>query len=465
MATGEDRDKRLDRVKRNLRSTIQSNGKEGLSLRFLEREYFDFHDHPIPYKSFGYNNLLEFLKSSELRDACRLQPDYSNQTPNQYLLFIVADEKVAHMQELGNKANSKKKKKKIKMRYPNNPPNMYGNYSNFVNRSGTSGMVGLARTTGGSTRRPSGTRPSYAPAAVKSNGLNNNSFDPAIKKPTTNKTTRVGWEVYGSYVISIMEPRPYGINNKELEKEYVKKFKENLPADWLEQLENRILFVTNRFRDGLIQLMLLPTGERVKPGAKEPEPLPNSVSHRPEESYSEEEYDDYSSQEGSTSPDQGGSGQGSSPDSGCFATTGTTPVGAPVSKFPAFSSETGGAVPKPAQRIPTPLQTIPTQNEPRVTPRAAMRGGRLPGNSNYSSPASISGRPIEPRMSLVTKNLAAIDINTQQQSKNFQPFMENPVMNPQLPNQHYQQSFKGFPGIYPRIPHQQAGLMCYVKQT
>ena len=36
-------------------------------------------------------------------------------------------------------------------------------------------------------------------------------------------------------------------------------------------------------------------------------------------------------------------------------------VGAPVSKFPAFSSETGGAVPKPAKRIPTPLQTIPTQ--------------------------------------------------------------------------------------------------------
>ena len=236
---------------------------EGVKLRYLNREYEEFHDEKINPQEFGYPSLKDFLMTC--RDACRLKRDPADLS--EFIVVGVADQSTAHIQELVNKAAKKKGKKKKKAGGPRFTDRAYYRTGQApgrtVNRYGPQLAV-TVNFRGSHTNRPQpaarlhsapaarmSSAPAArfsAPAARMSSAVAAKSFEER-KKP---KTTTSPPHVYAGYVGSILKNRPKGIYAKALECQYETKFRESLPVDWIRQLENLCLEVVQDYGDGIV---------------------------------------------------------------------------------------------------------------------------------------------------------------------------------------------------------------------
>jgi len=207
----------LQEILKNLRSVIIANGLDGVPIRFLEREYYEFHSEKLNYSKFGYTSLESFLRN-ECRKACDIRMSRNN--PPVKTAFMVADATTKHMKEMQEKSRKKSKSKKGRTRNSNQTrwPNPIGSQHKKYSVS-TSNRQETSQTT--------------------------------IQPSNNYKTTSDG--KYGNYVVSILRNRPFGAFKKNVEDIYSKTFKENLPDSWIQKLvENRLIEIVKKYPNGIV---------------------------------------------------------------------------------------------------------------------------------------------------------------------------------------------------------------------
>jgi len=263
----------LEQFKSDLRCVLIASGKKGVRLKYIGKEFYELHDETIPFKDLGFRNLVELLKIC--KDACRFGADAEN--PGEYLLHMVADANTAHMKNLQDKTPIQRKKKK---RYGFNPQRRV-KYPTYSARTQVPSARPQFKPTGysanpkGFVPKPfSGFARPTAPAPKSSTYQPGNIVKPKStapilsSKPSTKKVCSAGWEVYGGYVASLIKPRKFGALKGDVERMYITKFKEALPTNWVDQLENRFIIVDKVFANGSVSVKLK---EDIKPATSAPD--------------------------------------------------------------------------------------------------------------------------------------------------------------------------------------------------
>jgi len=243
----------LEMVKINLRAVLMSSTR-GVSLKFLMSDYEEFISEELDYKKLGSKTLEEFLRT-KCGDTCRLCPDI--EYPGKLKAIAIADEDTKFMEDMQRKTRKPKLKKKK------------------VVRMGVSFRHGVANSHRSSAQKYSAAfsnnrRTSKAganPAPAQSKMFSKPPFKPPMpKKPSAEsiqipkkkfKTTVSSWQTYSSYVAPIIKSKKFGILKADVERLYEEKYKECLPEDWVDKLENRILEVAKNFGNGMLLIKFL----------------------------------------------------------------------------------------------------------------------------------------------------------------------------------------------------------------
>jgi len=289
-------DQKLEEVKINLRSVLMSS-TVGVSLRNLKRDYEELCGETLDNRAFGFQHVADFLRS-KCSDVCRIDVDKDN--PGWFRAFVIADEDTKHIEELQKRTRKPAKKKstptrrtypfssssgymsgggynnlipnyQYMMNYMNINPAMYMynmslpvqayqtmpyNYNNFITSTPRVNRVDKIKVTA------AGDKPFQRDS--NSNNIIMKQQKPNVmsktKKPL--KLSSSSWEVFGSYVLSIMCTRKFGMLKEDIEDKYEEKFKERLPQDWVQQLENRMIKIIKDYGDGILLLKAINEGNK-----------------------------------------------------------------------------------------------------------------------------------------------------------------------------------------------------------
>ena len=103
MASGDDREKMLAQVKRDVRSLLIS-AKSGLAIQDLYRDYQSLVFSPLPFRKLGFETARAFLQS--IPDVCRCQMLPGGDV----LVTAVADSSTAHIQKMVERQKPSQKK-------------------------------------------------------------------------------------------------------------------------------------------------------------------------------------------------------------------------------------------------------------------------------------------------------------------------------------------------------------------
>eukprot|EP00088_Acartia_fossae_P043920 TRINITY_DN4648_c0_g1_i3.p1 TRINITY_DN4648_c0_g1~~TRINITY_DN4648_c0_g1_i3.p1 ORF type:complete len:694 (-),score=125.83 TRINITY_DN4648_c0_g1_i3:272-2353(-) len=108
-------------------------------------------------------------------------------------------------------------------------------------------------------------QPTAKPSAAPKKGKNSTSvhLESPVKK--TLPEAKSSWEVYGGYLLSILEKKKFGALCGDLEVEYEKMYRESLPENWIDILENKLIYVAKDYGNGMCLLKALPPEERETP--------------------------------------------------------------------------------------------------------------------------------------------------------------------------------------------------------
>eukprot|EP00092_Neocalanus_flemingeri_P023628 GFUD01025626.1.p1 GENE.GFUD01025626.1~~GFUD01025626.1.p1 ORF type:complete len:492 (-),score=144.64 GFUD01025626.1:594-2069(-) len=222
-------DKKLERCKKYLRSTLLSN-KGGIPAGEVFKHYQNLVGEGIPYTQFNFSSLEAFLSS--IPDVCQIC-----WSGRDLMVVGVAGQASEHIEKMVSRQQNGKKRQ---TRRPPAPP-----------RFGGGGSFGTGSTWGGgggSTRQAVNSQPRYRPPPVVKKSVITSPFKKTQIAPITPRKkidlstpvqnervyleTVGGQAVYGSRVENLMQGRQHGLFTSQVEKMYQKKWEQSLPKDW-----------------------------------------------------------------------------------------------------------------------------------------------------------------------------------------------------------------------------------------
>jgi len=253
----------LERCKKYLRSTLIAN-KGGVASNEVSHQYYETVGEHIPFSKFGHQSLESFLKA--IPDVCEI-----SWAGRQMMVMAVASKATEHIDRMvaaqqSSKKGSKSRKpanhgmngafpfgsnypsrrppalatKSFKRSYHVPPPSSRSSAFHYAPpMSKPPPQIGIKRGSAPPVfKQPPriGTK-NGSPVSSKAPGINTMSMVPSNESSHVFPDTKGGESVYGGRVMELLQGREKGIFVSQVEKLYQKKWQENLPKYWHDQLE------------------------------------------------------------------------------------------------------------------------------------------------------------------------------------------------------------------------------------
>jgi len=225
----------MEKTKKYLRSTLLSH-KGGVEMFALNNDYYEMVGEKIPYQKLNYNSLESFLRA--LPSVCSIR-----RCGGEVIVSGVAGEASQHIQ---NMVAMQKATGKSRKRGKGKKSARYGGQSNYDREMDSwhrQFAPPPARTKKAPPPAPRKLCTAPAPARTTSKQLNCPQMVKTVKAEQGSKVTEKAkgaltrdLVLCGKRVRELLKGRLHGLYIAQLEKLYEKKFSENLPQDWTQEL-------------------------------------------------------------------------------------------------------------------------------------------------------------------------------------------------------------------------------------